>query len=162
MDIHTIVIHYSATYPDMDVTRDDIDRMHRARGFREIGYNWFIRRIGMLEEGRAEGTATAAARGHNRGYIHICFAGGIERDTGPTVGVWNPTPAQIETLVQLIHDIQDRWPNAKTVTGHKNLSGAATDCPGRNDVADWWKARQVKPAMSPFAVFLAAITRMFR
>jgi len=55
MNIHTIVIHYSATYADQTVTRDDIDRMHRERGFREIGYHWFIRRDGTLEEGRPDG-----------------------------------------------------------------------------------------------------------
>ena len=26
-----IVLHYSATYPDQDITAADIDKMHRAR-----------------------------------------------------------------------------------------------------------------------------------
>lgn len=138
MDVHTIAIHYSATYPDQDVTRDDIDTMHRARGFRMIGYNWYIRRKGDLNEGREEGTMTAGATGHNSGYIHICWEGGLERATGKDVGHWNLTPEQEATMVDLIHDIQGRWPNAVTVTGHKNLSGAATQCPGRDDVAAWW------------------------
>lgn len=141
MDIHTIVIHYSATYPDHIVTRDDIDAMHRARGFRMIGYNWYIRRDGTVTEGREEGTMTAGATGHNSGYVHICFEGGLERATGSNVGHWNPTPEQESAMVMLIRAVQSRWPNAKTVTGHKNLSGAATQCPGRDDVAAWWVAQ---------------------
>lgn len=138
MKIHTIVIHYSATYPDQDMTRDDIDRMHKRRGFREIGYHWFIRRDGTLEEGRPEGTLGAHVRGHNSGTIGICFAGGLERATGPDLGVWNPTQEQEETMLRLIADIQKRWPSAKKVVGHRNLG--ATQCPGRDDVAEWWAA----------------------
>ncbi len=136
MKIHTIVIHYSATYPDQDISRYDIDGMHRERGFREIGYHWFIRRDGTLEEGRAEGTLGAHVKGHNSGTIGICFAGGIERNTGPNVGVWNPTPEQEKTMLQLIADIQRRHPSARKVVGHRNLG--PSQCPGRDDVAQWW------------------------
>lgn len=138
MKITDIAVHYSATYPDQDVTRDDIDRMHRERGFREIGYNWFIRRDGTLEEGRAEGTLGAHVRGHNDHTIGICFAGGLEKSTGPNVGVWNPTAAQEATMVQLIHDIQKRWPTVKRVCGHKDF--VPTECPGlpKGGVAQWW------------------------
>ena len=138
MKIHTIVIHYSATYPDAHVTRDVVDRWHRERGFREIGYHWFIRRDGTIEEGRAEGTLGAHVRGHNSGTIGICWAGGLERSSGPNVGVWNPTEAQEQTLIQLIRDIQKRHPDAKRVIGHKAL--APTECPGlpKGGVAEWW------------------------
>jgi len=39
-----IVQHYSATPIERDFTAADIDAMHRARGFREIGYHYFIRK----------------------------------------------------------------------------------------------------------------------
>lgn len=136
MKIHTIVIHYSATYPDQDMTRADIDKMHKKRGFREIGYHWFIRRDGTLEEGRAEGTLGAHVKRHNSGTIGICFAGGIERSTGSNVGVWNPTPEQEKTMLALIADIQKRHPTARKVVGHRNLG--PSQCPGRDDVAAWW------------------------
>ena len=138
MKIHTIVIHYSATYPDAHVDRAIVDRWHRERGFREIGYHWFIRRDGALEEGRPEGTLGAHVRGHNSGTIGICWAGGLERASGPNVGVWNPTEAQEATMVQLIRDIQQRHPSATRVVGHKDL--VATECPGlaMGGVAEWW------------------------
>ena len=138
MKIHTIVIHYSATYPDQDITRDTVDKWHRERGFREIGYHWFIRRDGTLEEGRPEGSLGAHVRGHNSGTIGICWAGGLERASGPNTGVWNITDAQEDALVRLITDIQKRWPDAKRVIGHKDL--VPTECPGlpKGGVAEWW------------------------
>lgn len=51
-----VVVHYSATYPDWNLTAADIDRMHRARTppFARIGYHYFIRRDGTVETGRSE------------------------------------------------------------------------------------------------------------
>jgi len=158
MTVHTIVIHYSLTYPDQDITRNAIDRMHRDRGFREIGYHWFIQRDGTLEEGRAEGTLGAHVRGHNSDTIGICFAGGLERKTGPDLGVWNPTPAQEQTMIQLIQDIQKRWPKARKVVGHRNLS--ATQCPGRDDVTAWWKSASAQTP-APAGGVLAWLLSLF-
>ena len=159
--IHTIVVHYSATYPDATVTREIVDKWHRDRGFREIGYHWFIRRDGTLEEGRPEGTLGAHVRGHNSGTIGICWAGGLDRATGANVGVWNPTQAQIDCMVRLIHDIQGRWPDARRVVGHNDL--AATECPGlpRGGVARWWAehARSAPSAPAPSTTPLAAMFR---
>lgn len=135
----TLVVHYSATYPDAGITAKDIDRMHKERGFREIGYHWFIRRDGTLEEGRRENEMSASVRGHNGHIISICFAGGVERATGPNKGVWNPTSKQERVMLELIRDIRARHPSIKLVTGHKNMTGAATDCPGRDDVTAWYK-----------------------
>jgi N-acetylmuramoyl-L-alanine amidase len=136
--IHTIVIHYSATYPDQDIGVKEIRQWHTERGFRDVGYHWIIRRDGTLEEGRPEGTPGAHVRGHNSGTIGICWVGGLDRVSGPNVGVWNLTAAQEDALVRLIADIQKRWPDAKRVIGHKDL--VPTECPGlpRGGVAEWW------------------------
>lgn len=138
MKIHTIVLHYSATYPETPVTRQIVDRWHRDRGFREFGYHWLIRRDGTLEEGRPEETMGAHVRGYNSGTIGICWAGGLDRKTGPDVGVWNPTDEQTKTMVELIRNIQKRHPSAQRVVGHKDL--VPTECPGlpRGGVEEWW------------------------
>ncbi len=39
----TIIIHCSATRAGQDFTATDIDRWHRQRGFRSIGYHFVIR-----------------------------------------------------------------------------------------------------------------------
>ena len=51
-DIDSIIIHCSATRAGQDLRAKDIDRMHRARGFNQIGYNYVIDLDGMIEEGR--------------------------------------------------------------------------------------------------------------
>ena len=158
-DIHTIAIHYSATYPDQNVTRDDIDLMHRARGFRMIGYNWFIRRDGTLEEGREEGAMTAGIKGHNTGVVHICFAGGLDRAAKKGVGVWNPTAEQLETMIDLIHGVQKRWPRAKRVIGHRDV--AATECPGRSDVSEWWAGVSATKTSGGWSAIITAILKLF-
>jgi N-acetylmuramoyl-L-alanine amidase len=84
-----IVVHYSATYPDWDLTAADIDRMHRARTppFRCIRYHYFIRRDGTVEQGRPEHELGAHVAGQNAGKLGICWAGGLERGSGSGVGV---------------------------------------------------------------------------
>ena len=52
----TIIIHCSATRAGQDFTAADIDRWHRARGFRSIGYHFVIRLDGTIEPA---GTAEA-------------------------------------------------------------------------------------------------------
>ncbi|WP_424931878.1 N-acetylmuramoyl-L-alanine amidase [Amaricoccus macauensis] len=131
-----VVIHYSATYPDQNLTAADIDRMHRARTppFRCIGYHLFIRRDGSVETGRTETEQGAHVIGQNAGKIGICWAGGLERDSGAHVGVNNMAPTQEESLIRLIRDLRERYPGAKVV-GHRDL--APTQCPGF-DVIPWW------------------------
>jgi len=136
--LHTAVIHYSATYPDQDYTWKKLVADHIKRGFRTGGYHWYIRRDGTLIEGREEGTLGAHVSGHNSGTIGICFEGGLERATGPNVGVWNPTPEQEETLIHLLNNIMKRHPTIKRVVGHIDL--APSQCPGlpKGAVEQWW------------------------
>ena len=48
----TIIIHCSATRAGQDFTATDIDRWHRQRGFRSIGYHFVIRLDGTIEPGK--------------------------------------------------------------------------------------------------------------
>lgn len=50
--IDTIIIHCSATRAGQDLRAKDIDRMHKQRGFSQIGYNFVIDLDGMVENGR--------------------------------------------------------------------------------------------------------------
>lgn len=97
----------------------------------------------------------AGVRGHNEpSNIHICWEGGLERATGPNVGVWNPTPEQEATLVKLLHNIKKRHPSMKEVVGHKDL--AASECPGlpRGGVAQWWAEKQKAQVPSNWLITL--------
>jgi N-acetylmuramoyl-L-alanine amidase len=138
-----IVVHYAATYPDQDITAATVDKWHRDRGFARIGYHVFFRRDGTREQGRPFSQTGAHVGGQNTGKIGICYAGGLERDTGPNVGVWNPTPAQEAAMIAEIRALKERWPDAEVV-GHRDL--APSQCPG-GDVRAWW-ARANQPVQA--------------
>lgn len=131
--IDFIVVHYTATPPNMNPSVSEIDRWHKQAGSRGFGYHWYIDRNAKLWEGRPEEQVGAGVRGHNQNTIHVCWAGGIEKD--PNVGVWNPTPDQERELVRLLKNIKQRYPKARVV-GHRNLG--PSQCPGRDDVEQWF------------------------
>lgn len=137
--VKRIVLHYSATYPDQDLDVSDIDAMHRARGFSGVGYHFVIKRDGTVQKGRPESQLGAHVLNHNTGSIGICTIGGLDRKTGPNVGVDNRTPEQIAAQLKLIRDLLTRHPDAE-VLGHRDLG--ATQCPGF-DVRAWWAAQSV-------------------
>ena len=57
--IDLIVIHCSATRATQRYTVDDCRRDHRARGFANIGYHYYITRDGIVHSG-----ALSTWRGH--------------------------------------------------------------------------------------------------
>lgn len=153
-----IVMHYSATYSDQDIGVAEIDEWHRARGWKGCGYHWVIRRDGRVEAGRPEGVIGAHVVKRNRGTIGVCVVGGVERGTGPNVGVDNRTPAQIEAQIRLTRQILSRHPDADVI-GHRDL--AATQCPGY-DAARWWRSASSQPMPNGiFAAILAFLARIF-
>lgn len=139
-DVTTIVVHYSATAIERSYTAADIDRMHRARGWREIGYHYFIRRDGTIELGRdlsqpGRFEVGAHSQGENGSSIGVCYEGGV-RAAAPNVGFDSRTPAQVEAMTRVIAELLERFPGA-VVKGHRDMPGAATQCPGF-DAAAWW------------------------
>ncbi|SDZ62850.1 N-acetylmuramoyl-L-alanine amidase [Jannaschia faecimaris] len=114
--------------------------MHLARGFREIGYHYFIRRDGTVETGRdlsqpGRFETGAHSQGENGESVGICYEGGVTLDDR-TTGRDTRTPAQTAAMIGLIRDLLRRFPDAK-VEGHRDMPFAATQCPGF-DGAAWW------------------------
>lgn len=142
-NITHVVVHYSATFEDQNLTVKDIDKMHKARGWKGVGYHYVIRRDGVVEKGRPDNVVGAHVAGQNSGKIGICCIGGCNRATGPNKGVDNRTPAQVRAQIALIKTLLSRYPKAKVV-GHRDL--ASTQCPGF-DVIPWWASvAAAKPA----------------
>ena len=71
--IDSIIIHCSATRAGQDIKAKDIDRMHRARGFSQIGYNYVIDLDGTIEAGRPLTIAGAHCVGYNDHSVGICL-----------------------------------------------------------------------------------------
>ncbi|WOI54946.1 N-acetylmuramoyl-L-alanine amidase [Palleronia sp. LCG004] len=163
-----IVIHYSATPVERDYSVADIDRMHRKRGFREVGYHYFIRKAGAVETGRdlsqpGRFEMGAHVKGSNPSSIGICFEGGV-RKAAPNIGFDSRTPAQIRAMIDLIDKLQERYPGA-IVEGHRDMPGAATQCPGF-DARAWWddvlRRRNAPTAQPPARGFWAALLSALR
>lgn len=77
--INRIIVHTSASYNSqkgvLDPSASDIDAMHRARGWKSIGYHAVIRRGGQIEEGRDEDLLGAGVAWANGDTLHVCCTG---------------------------------------------------------------------------------------
>ena len=119
-----IVIHCSATPPNMDIGAEEIDRWHKDRGWSGIGYHDVIRRNGALELGRDENAVGAHVKGHNKHSVGICLVGGVDDNKKPED---NFTQEQYNTLRRCLRYYKALFPGAM-ILGHNELdSGKA--CP---------------------------------
>ena len=116
--IDTIIIHCSATHAGQDIKAKDIDRMHRARGFSQIGYNYVINLDGTVETGRPLTIAGAHCIGYNDHSIGICYIGGIDANGKPSD---TRTPAQKAAMDDLINDICQVY-DIVELLGHRDTS----------------------------------------
>ena len=121
--INKIIVHCSATPEGRDYTVADIDRWHRQRGFKCIGYHYVIYRDGSVHTGRPLEQIGAHCTGQNTGSIGICYIGGCAAD-GKTPKDTR-TDAQKLALSVLVHDLATRY-KAK-VYGHREFANKA--CP---------------------------------
>ena len=115
----TIIIHCSATRAGQDFTAADIDRWHRQRGFRSIGYHFVVRLDGTVEPGRDVALDGAHCTGWNHRSIGICYIGGLDRNGRPAD---TRTEAQREALVRLVEDLRLVFPSLQQVIGHRDTS----------------------------------------
>ena len=141
-DIDSIIIHCSATRAGQDLRAKDIDRMHRARGFNQIGYNYVIGLDGMIEEGRpltVDGahcnTKGFSDKSYNKHSIGICYVGGLDANGKPAD---TRTPAQRASLRQLIEKLCKEYPIIELL-GHRDTS-PDLDGSGEIESAEYIKA----------------------
>jgi len=127
-----IVIHCSATPPNMDIGVEEIRKMHLQRGFSDVGYNRVIRRSGEWEQGRDDDEVGAHVQGFNSVSIGVCLVGGVDRRNRAED---NFTLEQMDTLRQMIPELQEKYPNA-VVQGHRDFPDVHKDCPSF-DVQAW-------------------------
>lgn len=122
--INEIIIHCSATPEGRDYTVADIDRWHRQRGFRQIGYHYVIYRDGSIHIGRPIEQIGAHCTGHNTNSIGICYIGGTDARGQPKD---TRTQAQRNALRDLIQQLLDTYTNA-TIHGHREFTPKACPC----------------------------------
>lgn len=123
--INLIVVHCTATEEGKDYSVADIRRMHKNKGYSDIGYHYVVYRDGSLHEGRNVNLVGAHAKGYNANSVGIVYIGGCPKGNTHK-NKDTRTDAQKATMLRLLKDLRKMYPYAKIV-GHKDLN--ATGCP---------------------------------
>lgn len=117
--VDRVFLHCSASD---DPDHDDIETIRHwhvgERGWSDVGYHYFIRSDGTLEEGRPLERTPAAQAGHNAGTVAICLHG---------LAAENFTRAQYRTLIALAREIDGALEGNVAFHGHCEVS--AKSCP---------------------------------
>lgn len=96
LDLSRAILHHTAgsKKSDRDLSVEEIDRMHKARGWDGCGYHFVIRKDGTVEEGRSLSKLGAHAKDRNH-YIGIALTGYDEF-----------TEPQLNSLIILLTDLE--------------------------------------------------------
>ncbi len=122
--ITEIIVHCTATPAGRPVSVKEIDRWHRARGFKGIGYHYVVGLDGKVMTGRPEEMTGAHCTGHNSRSIGVCYAGGLAADGTPAD---TRTEAQRTALRTLLKQLKERYPGA-AIHGHRDFAAKACPC----------------------------------
>ena len=93
--VRFLVLHCSATRCNQDYSVEQLRRDHKARGFYDIGYHFYIRKDGTITQHRKLLEVGAHTRPYNRCSIGICYEGGLDEQGKPC----NTMTAEQETRV---------------------------------------------------------------
>ena len=121
-----IVIHCSATRPSQIAGAKEIRAWHKAKGWRDIGYHFVIRRDGKVETGRGVNEIGSHVQGYNAASVGVCLEGGLNDKTFAPEN--NYTPKQWASLKALITELRKKFPLAG-VCGHRDFPKVAKACP---------------------------------
>ena len=138
--IKFLVLHCSASRCNQDYSVEQLRRDHKARGFYDIGYHFYIRKDGTMTQHSKLLEVGAHARPYNRCSIGICYEGGLDEQGRAC----NTITAEQETrLVELFRNLKTLFPKAKIV-GHRDLPGTTPkECPGF-DAGSWAVQHQLE------------------
>ena len=133
MDWQKIVIHHTAS--PIEVRRSGkivpvdaamIREWHKTKGWSDIGYHFVVLPYGLCEEGRPLYRTGAHCKAGSRNFIGIgiCLVGNFSETEVPE--------AQRGGLVKKIVQLMEVFKlGIEAVELHRDVPGAATECPGR-------------------------------
>ncbi len=142
-NVERVFIHCSASdNPD----HDDVSVMQEwhveGRGWEDVGYHFFVRKDGTLQEGRSLEKIPAAQAGNNTDTIAICLHGLAEERF---------TKAQFDTLIRLCSEIDVAYDSLVTFHGHCEVSSKTCPVFAYRDVLglDAHGSLELAPSTSP-------------
>ena len=122
--ITMIVLHCSSIKPNVHQDIKDVDAYHKSKGWKGVGYHFYVRRDGTVETGRRLEEVGAHCVGHNSHSIGICYEGGLN---SKGVAEDTRTPQQVRALREIVEQMHAYFPNA-VIVGHHDLN-PIKDCP---------------------------------
>lgn len=134
-DIRYIVLHCSATRSTQDYSPEALECDHRGRGFRGIGYHYYVRRSGEVIPCRPLDQIGAHVRGYNHCSWGVCYEGGLDSTGRPAD---TRTPKQRASLLRLLAQLKGYAPQA-CILGHRDLSPDRNG-DGRITPEEWLKS----------------------
>ena len=117
-DIKYLVLHCSASRCNEDYSVEQLRRDHKARGFYDIGYHFYITRDGITHVCRPIDHIGAHARCFNDHSIGVCYEGGLDEQGQPAD---TRTMEQKIALIALLRQLRLDYPEAR-IAGHNELS----------------------------------------
>ena len=124
--ISFLVLHCSDTRCDTDYPPSQMLLDHKARGFRTIGYHFYVRKDGTVTQHRKINEVGAHCRPYNRCSIGICYEGGRNEQGEPAD---TRTQQQTEALTHLFKQLLKEFPYA-LIMGHRDMRGSTPkECP---------------------------------
>lgn len=112
-NVDAVFLHCSASDAKSHDDIAVIDKWHRALGWSEVGYHFFIKKDGTLQAGRSLEKTPAAQRGYNARTIAICVHGLRDEKF---------TDEQFKMLQQLCIELNDLYEGELTFHGHCEIS----------------------------------------
>ena len=116
--ITLIVLHCDGIRPNQHNSVQKIDAYHKSKGWKGIGYHFWVDRQGQVFTGRRLDEVGAHVVGHNKHSIGICYEGGLDSAGNPAD---TRTPQQIRALRELVERMHAYFPNA-LIVGHHDLN----------------------------------------
>lgn len=118
--VSRVFLHCSASdapsHDDVSVIRKwHTDPKPKGRGWSDVGYHYFIKKNGEIQEGRPLSKIPAAQHGHNTGTIAICLH-----------GLKDFRPEQRLALKELCHEINSQY---QVLTFHGHCEVSKKSCP---------------------------------
>ena len=120
--IKYLCIHCSATRENAHYTGEDIREWHKDKGWKVVGYHWFIDLFGEIEELHEinddnilqKSEVVNGCWGINSKSLHVCYCGGTDANGKPKD---TRNQVQRESLESLVKRLIRTYPDIK-VLGH--------------------------------------------
>lgn len=113
-----LIYHHTAI---KNISPLEIDELHKNKGWNGIGYHYYIRKDGVIYNGRDEEAEGSHTKGYNKVSIGVCLEGDFEEE--------DVTESQMKALEKLSVYLCLKY-DIKNIIPHRNLG--KTLCPGKN------------------------------